>query len=546
MKRMKCLLLSLMLLSLTLTGCDSQKDYVVQYADHNGLHTVQVEMGLAFELKDELPYKEGYVFLGLFDQEVGGNMIVNSSGVSVGVFDRKTNLMLYPQFAPMKFNLDLDFQGATPTGARRFEVEYDGTLPDLPLNLSVEHKNFMGWFLEPDCEGTQIADTHGILPGCSKITSSVFDISKDTITLYAGFEYVRFDVTFHFGYGLPDETMKVQYGTDIQNVVPKTRKDGFAVLSWSLNEGGDVFHGQVLNEMELYAIEYAPCIEFDVNGGKELTPLVARAGTPITLPTPQKRYAEFVAWVLPDNTAFTWTTMPSNSVTIKALWMPKIVFNVNGGETVADIVQEAGTELTLPKTSRDGYLFAGWYKKSGELFTARVMPEEGLELKAGWYLAIKETKVLYPNTSDKKLDGGADGLDGKYSLKASRRLKIVIDSLTNIPSTGVMIDIKVSFQWGNDDRHYSAQGAVALYEGSEFSSAYELGKKTLKHDDGYSTMIKDYLELKGVTVHTNELYFYYAAAGNGKIYLNGGYGYNASFTDITAEILTPNTARFSL
>ena len=39
----------------------------------------------------------------------------------------------------------------------------------------------------------------------------------------------------------------------------------------------------------------------------------------------------------------------------------KYVFNTNGGETIASVEKEVGSDYTLPVPKREGYSFEGWY-----------------------------------------------------------------------------------------------------------------------------------------------------------------------------------------
>ncbi len=391
------------------TGCDDKtpvdttpKEYTIQYTDDSGAHTITVTDGMPYSL-DVVPEKTGYDFFGLYDAEVGGTQYISASGSSLAPFTDKKNMVLFPQYKAKDYTVILDYQGAAVTGSRQLTVAYGSSLPELPKNLTSDHKEFFGWYTEAECGGTQIADQYGLIPLVSVLNEQNFDLSTSSVTLYAGFEMEKHTVTFCFEAGMDTEDMQVAYDTPINQVVPKTRVNGEAVLTWSKTQGGEVWNGKVTSDMVLYAVEYAPVIEFDSNGGKDVTPIVARAGSTIALPTPIKDMAKFSYWEDMGGNRYTSTTMPTKSTMLKAVWQAKLVFDENGGSDVDDISEKAGTSIKLPTPERDGFIFAGWYTADKEQYTSTTMPSAGIVLKAGWY---KEKEALIVQCSgDKKLGG---------------------------------------------------------------------------------------------------------------------------------------------
>lgn len=389
-----------------LTGCfdkpedTTPKEYTVQYTDESGAHTITVTDGMPYSL-DVVPSKTGYDFIGLYDAEVGGTQYIAANGSSLAPFTDKKNMVLFPQYKAKDYTVILDYQGAAVTGSRQLTVSYGSSLPELPKNLTGDHKEFVGWYTEAACGGTQVADEYGLIPLVSVLNEQNFDLSGSSVTLYAGFEIEKHTVTFCFEAGMDTEDMQVAYDTPIGQVVPKTRVNGNAVLTWSKTQGGEVFNGKVTTDMVLYAVEYAPVIEFDSNGGKEVTPIVARAGNTIALPTPTKDMAKFSYWEDMQGNKYEETTMPAKSTTLKAVWQAKLVFDENGGSDVDDISEKAGTTIELPTPEREGFIFAGWYTAEKDQYTSTKMPAAGVTLKAGWYKEKNNTKVfIESNTRD--------------------------------------------------------------------------------------------------------------------------------------------------
>lgn len=250
------------------------------------------------------------------------------------------------------------------------------------------------------------------------------------------------------------EDMQVEYDTPISQVVPQTRVNGNAVLSWSKEQGGAVFNGKVTGDMVLYALEYAPVIDFDVNGGKEVTSVVARAGDTVVLPTPVKEMAKFSHWEDMRGNKYTSATMPEKSITLKAVWQAKIVFDENGGTEVNDISEKAGTSIKLPTPERDGFIFAGWYTADKEQYTLTTMPAAGITLTAGWYKEKSDKKIIKPD-SNAESDWAYANL-GKDSITGPKAdWGYTVDLSDKISSNGAQVtitlhyDMRIAKKWNN-------------------------------------------------------------------------------------------------
>lgn len=513
------------------------KPYTIQYTDDAGTHQLSVTGGMPYSL-EEVPSRTGYEFLGLFDSETGGTQYVAANGASLEPFKGKKNLVLFPQFEPKKYTFVLNYQGAAVTGMREFEATYGSSLPELPNDLVREHYDFSGWYTEENGGGVQIADSYGLLPLVSVMTEKNFDMNAEHTDLYAGFTLHKYSVTYHFGGGLPDETANIEYGTPVASAVPKTRVDGKAPLNWSLTQDGEVYNGKVTCDCELYALEYAPVAELDTDGGEEINPVVARAGAELILPTPVKSAAKFLYWADMQGQRYDGTKMPENGLSLKAVWKAKLEFDENGGNGVEDIAADAGAWVRLPVPIREGYVFAGWYTTDKTPYTSNVMPAEGIVLKAGWYKEMQKTLVLVPD--NQKLSSQSD------TFSADKRIKIDLsDTFNKIPENGVQIELEVKFWWGNDSKNCKAWGQIGLYEGPEISSSNEIAKKALSHSDDHNSY---YMEsfMATYTIHSRELYLYYAAKGDLHISLSGGYGLNTSFGDITMSLIYPDTEKLYL
>ena len=140
----------------------------------------------------------------------------------------------------------------------------------------------------------------------------------------------------------------------------------------------------------------------------ELTPNTYTYGVGTELPNYETIYGEFEGWYT-SPTFEDETKVERISVTDsgdKTLYAKvklneyTITFEENGGTTVEDITQGHGTDLELPESVYDGFVFAGWYKSStfeeDTLFEEYVMPGENITLYAKWDV-IKYTITFEEN-----------------------------------------------------------------------------------------------------------------------------------------------------
>lgn len=479
--------------------------YVIQYTDDQGTHTITVENGKPYYI-ETIPQRNGYEFIGLFDAQVGGTQYVAANGSSIAPFTDNKNIVLFPQFRAKQYKVVLDYGEAPVTGAREIVVDYDSELPELPVDLAVANKDFLGWYTEPDCKGVQIADKYGVLPDRRAVTEQNFDLSDANgfIYLYAGFRGAMRTVTFYVGDGYTPIEMQVEHGTLIDDIVPDYRtEEGFAVYEWTLSsdpsEDSTVFRGAIERDIVLYAKTYAPVIELDPDGGENMLPIVQQAGENVTLLTPVKENYKFLYWADENGEEAVYTTMPSESVSLTAMWQAMLIFDENGGVEVDDISQAANTTVILPTPERDGYVFAGWYTAGGEKYESTSMPAVSEVLKAGWYVE-KETIVNLKGANDTT----------KYPSMWSD-FTYVVDFDEYFPSGeefNVVIDWHAEIKYGNMSSVLPVH--VDFYSRKVVSSAYLLETKTF---DGMTDTYKT-IEFTTTFTVSDDLYICWYADEN--------------------------------
>ena len=514
----------------------AETEYAIQYTDDNGVHTILVKNGALYSITD-IPQRTGYTFLGLYDAEVGGTQYVNAAGSALGPFNDNKNVVLFPHFAANQYTLALDFQGAEVIGEREVAVEYGARLPELPKNLTLKDKEFMGWYTQPNCKGEQIADKYGILPGKSIVDEVTFDLSDERgiIYLYAGFRGQMYDVTFYFGDGIEPETVQVEHGTSIADVVPETRVNGLGVYRWSITENdtelADAFTGKVTSDLVLYAAQFAPVIDFEVNGGEEIVSLVLPVGSPLVLPNAKKKNYKFNKWTYADGSNAVIDSMPRQSVTLYAKWDAMLVFDTRGGESVQNISAEVGSTIELPIPARDGFIFAGWFDGEGEEYTSTHMPSESVMLKARWY------KI---NTAELVLLGSNDVVNCTGSEPVIIN-SLTIDLSTYLPSN-FDGDITFTVAWKGAHEYCSSNDpstvSIGFYFNKPVSSRYFLGSSSVTCDSA-NTFISDSKTISA-NIKGNQIYVAICSSVKGNSLL--GTRYYGSVSDISVEVVYPDTS----
>lgn len=344
-----------------------------------------------------------------------------------------------------------------------------------------------------------------------------------------------YDVTFYFGDGIEPETVQVEHGTSIADVVPETRVNGLGVYRWSITENdtelADAFTGKVTSDLVLYAAQFAPVIDFEVNGGEEIVSLVLPVGSPLVLPNAKKKNYKFNKWTYADGSNAVIDSMPRQSVTLYAKWDAMLVFDTRGGESVQNISAEVGSTIELPIPARDGFIFAGWFDGEGEEYTSTHMPSESVMLKARWY------KI---NTAELVLLGSNDVVNCTGSEPVIIN-SLTIDLSTYLPSN-FDGDITFTVAWKGAHEYCSSNDpstvSIGFYFNKPVSSRYFLGSSSVTCDSA-NTFISDSKTISA-NIKGNQIYVAICSSVKGNSLL--GTRYYGSVSDISVEVVYPDTS----
>ena len=254
---------------------------------------------------------------------------------------------------------------------------------------------------------------------------------------------------FNYGYEYrrSDRFMEVSLTTSEFEIPTPAKKTGYEFLGWgtSNTDPGDLFLPEDLNAefASLLADDPAslPCMEFvaewqakeytisfDPNGGTLATASRSRQceyDTALSeLPTPTRTGYTFLGWYTAKSggTKVSVDTLVTGAATYYAHWKVnsyKLQFNGNGGKSssASKTVTYLAKYGTLPKATRAGYTFLGWYTaKTG-----------GTKVTANSVVKITKTTTLYAHWQKVTV---AKGTIAKVVNKATRKAVVTIKSVS--------------------------------------------------------------------------------------------------------------------
>ena len=164
----------------------------------------------------------------------------------------------------------------------------------------------------------------------------------------------------------------------------------------------------------LLAVTLASCkakytIEFVEKNGTEICDTIeVKEGSQLTLPTPTKDGLTFDGWYTDPgfDEEFTDETMPAESLVLYAKWVATLTFDAKGGTECMSITNTPNSFAQLPETTKDGYVFGGWYQDEAcTIEQKNVVPSKHATVYAKWQ--VKNDNTYYPFTNWRDNDGSA-------------------------------------------------------------------------------------------------------------------------------------------
>lgn len=378
---------------LTLYAKWSDAVYTVRYELNGGIlyesnpSSVTAESG--YELAE--PVREGYTFLGWYDQEQGGKKYASVGGAEA------RNLVLYAlwQKTDALFTIYYDLNGGKAEGENPVSVGA-GEVYRL-YDAAKTGYDFLGWNTKKDGSGEFVEYLYGV---------------DETLYLYAVFAEKEYLIRYVYegtyeGQEINPNTISYEQSVDLLPVY----RYGYRFEGWfDAKEGGNkiatIDKTNILTLSVLYA-RFTP-LEFSIEanagqgafqteeGEKSVYTWQISYGETLVLPECDQAGYVFLGWADENGDTVTEINVFNiRDMCLTAVWRADdksyaIEYVLNGG-TMAEVNPESvlcGEILPLYEPEREGYIFLGWYDNAlgqgKEYFQTPFGREEDLTLYALW------------------------------------------------------------------------------------------------------------------------------------------------------------------
>lgn len=301
--------------------------------------------------------RTGYTFQGWYSKDGKTNYRETT------VCKLLSNTVLYAKWSANKVKLKFDCTGGTNVADKT--ITY-GQNPDLTVTSSRTGYYFKGWYLETSCK--------------TKAEAATLAYSTKDVTVYAKWEPIKVKLSFDCEGGTQVADMTITYDQK-PDLTVTTSKTGYHFKGWYLDssfktkaDAEKLSHS--LKDVTVYAKWEAIKVKltFESSGGTKVPSKTITYDQKLDLTQTSSRYGyDFAGWYLepkcankvdPEKLAHSLT-----DVTVFAKWTAKqyaVKFVAAGGNAQYSLKQVIYNQKigALPTTSRQGYLFQGWYTKA--------------------------------------------------------------------------------------------------------------------------------------------------------------------------------------
>ncbi|MTD40122.1 LPXTG cell wall anchor domain-containing protein [Erwinia sp. CPCC 100877] len=329
------------------------------------------------------PSKEGYSFIGWYDEETGDKWDFAQGKVPA------QELTLTARFTKNNYTLTFDNEGATTSR----QIDFDELVqePTAPVKTGY---TFTGWYDEE-------TDT--------KWDFAVNKMPSKNKTLIARYTINHYTVTFD--YDGTTTTESVVFNELVPKPADPQTPAGYVFTGWKATSGLSLwdFDNDKMSAGDLTLVaQFDPLdqvIILDFNGGTGAgsTEITAPTDSPVDLDAikvPTKLGYQFVGWFNGDEQVSGTISMPVGGLSLQARWEAAdqvIRFESNGGIGVASIIAKTDSVVTIDDqqtTTRAGYEFLGWYDENEQQVSGEyTVPAGGAILTAKW--AAQEQTITF-------------------------------------------------------------------------------------------------------------------------------------------------------
>lgn len=328
-------------------------------------------------------------------------------------------------FTPSSVLADDELQGITPQATIVILNPNGGQLSSSAKSIELTGNTYseLSKIPDPKRTGYKFEGWYSAVNGGVKVDKDTNIASGVYTELFARWSAREYTVTFNGKGGkVSKNTMKVSYGNRYGTLATAT-KSGYGFLGWFTSSGSNITADTIYKtdgNTTLYAKwgkKYK--ITFNPNKGKVGTKskTVTKGLAYGNLPTPKRSGYTFQGWYTKKSGGSKITSGKtvgiSKNTTFYAHWSLsrfKLNFNANGGKVSKQYknISFGKTYGTLPKPSRKGYNFKGWYSKK----------KGGSKVSKSTKVKSSGNRTIYARWTVKKIKIKFNGNGGKVSKKS--------------------------------------------------------------------------------------------------------------------------------
>ena len=288
------------------------------------------------------PTKEGYTFSGWYP--------------AIPTTMPAENVTIKAKWTINQYTITFDTDGGSAIAAITQNYGTEITAPAKPTKTGY---TFAGW-------DKTIPTT---MPAENMTVTAKWTVNKYTVTFKNGDKVVK--------------SAEMNYGSTI-TAPEKPTKEGYTFKGWQDYTTNMTVPAHDVTFTAQWTINQYT-LTFDTDGGSKIESITQDYGTTIAKPTdPTKTGYTFAGW---DKTIP--TTMPARNMTIKAQWTANqytVTFDSDGGSACDSVsVTYDRPYGTLPKPTKEGYTFTGWYDNNTLIYNTTLYRTAGdKKLTAHW------------------------------------------------------------------------------------------------------------------------------------------------------------------
>lgn len=484
---------------LIITAC-STKEFNVTFNYNNGSDNVVVLVESDTTIsKPSSPTKTGYTFnyWELNGSEYNFSTLVTNDITLVANYTAKT------------YTINLEVNGGVDLEHSTISVTYGQTYE--LVTPQRENFAFLGWYDSSDnlySGGTW-----------SSVVGSNFTLSAKWGESYA--------INYSLNGGTNSTNNPTRYFQTDNIELEGTTKTGYVFVGWYDNNEftGDKITNVLGQTGELTLYAKYECVNYNINynldeGTNDVdNKTTYTIETSVTFNAATKIGYNFLGWYMEEDFSGNKVTSISlgttGDITLYAKYESnshKLTFDVNGGTSVSTIYFDYGQVVYLPTTTRNGYLFLGWYN-GDELFVDGVIEyDESITLVAKW------SEIYYISYIE---NGGIRDQSSPTSYVSEKKYDLSTATRTGYEFAG----------WYADE-NFSGDVITTIEIGTTGGLVFYAKWNVIEYSINYHNV-----ETNGLnqTVYTIESDFYFVD-GQKDNYIFNGWFTNASLTDSIYKI----------